>query len=57
MAERKNFTVGEVVEIKDGTQVIRPDGSVKTVSGTGYVLDVPGDYVLGDREVTAKVGG
>lgn len=53
MAERKSFKVGETVGVTDGTLVIRPDGSSRKVTGTAYVLDVRGDYLLGDREVTA----
>lgn len=49
----KNLPVGTTVEVADGTQVVRPDGSIKTVSGTAYVLDVPGTFRLGDDEVTA----
>lgn len=57
MAERKNFTVGETVEVKDGTTIRRPDGSETKVTGTVYVLDAEGDFLLGDRTVTAKVEG
>jgi len=56
MAERKNFKVGETVEVAEGAVVRRPDGSERPVTGGLYVLDVPGDYVLGDREITAKAG-
>ncbi|HTW15137.1 MAG TPA: hypothetical protein VMF51_08405 [Nocardioides sp.] len=54
MAERKNFAVGETVEVPEGTVVRRPDGSERPVTGGLYVLDVPGTFVLGEREVTAK---
>jgi len=56
MAERKNFTVGETVEVPEGTVVRRPDGSERPVTGGLYVLDVTGDFVLGDRQVTVKDG-
>lgn len=54
MAERKNFTVGETVEVPEGATVTRPDGSQIMVTGGLYVLDVAGDFKLGEREVTAK---
>ncbi|WP_134739999.1 hypothetical protein [Nocardioides sp. 503] len=50
---RKNFTVGEIVDVERGTTVTRPDGSTVT-AGKSYALDVPGTFRLGDREVTAK---
>lgn len=54
MADRKNYSAGEIVDVPEGTIVTRPDGSTKTVTGTQYVLDVEGDFKLGDREVSAK---
>lgn len=56
MAERKNFKVGETVEVPEGAVVRRPDGSERPVTGGLYVLDVEGDYLLGGREVSAKAG-
>lgn len=52
-SRRKNFTVGEIVEVERGTVVTRPDGSTVT-AGKSYALDVSGAFRLGDREVTAK---
>ncbi|GAB3990104.1 hypothetical protein [Nocardioides marmoraquaticus] len=38
--------VGDVVPVNDLCKVTRPDGSHHTVSGDGYVLDVPGVHVV-----------
>lgn len=54
MAGRKNFKVGESIDVVDGSVVTRPDGSENTVTGTTYVLDVEGTFRLGEREVTVK---
>lgn len=50
----KTHRVGQMVDVKDGAVVTRPDGSQHTVSGTVYVLDVAGSYGLDGTEVTAK---
>lgn len=57
MSERKNYRVGDVVEVAEGTVVTRPDLTVRTFTGTQYVCDVPGTHQLGDREVTVKAAG
>lgn len=47
-AKRK---VGDVLEVPSDAQVERPDGTVSTVTGGTYVLDKPGTFKVGDREV------
>lgn len=51
---QKNFTRGSVIEVEHGTKITRPDESTVTVTGTQYVLSQAGDYLIGDRTVTAK---
>lgn len=50
MAKSKE-KVGTTVEVKDGCVVVRPDGSTHTITGTEYVLDVPGTHTVGDKEI------
>lgn len=46
--------LGSIVDVPEGKTVVRPDGTEVTVSGGGYVLDVPGVYLIDGQEVTAK---
>lgn len=50
----KAIRVGDLVDVKEGDVVVRPDGSRLTMGGTSYVLDVPGTHVIDGTEVKAK---
>lgn len=50
MTARKPKPLGESIEVPNGTEVLRPDDSVVTVSGGLYVLDVVGDHYIGGRD-------
>ena len=54
MSEKKKASVGDLVDVKEGAEVTRPDGSVSKVTGGSYVLDEPGTFVVDGEEVTAK---
>lgn len=52
MAERKKTSkVGSTVEVPEGAEVARPDGSRHAVTGGSYVLDVPGEFLVAGEEV------
>lgn len=55
MAERKTYRVGETVNVAEGTAVTRPDLTTRVIHGTRYVLDVAGEFRIGDRTVTVRV--
>ncbi|GAA4698292.1 hypothetical protein [Nocardioides nanhaiensis] len=46
--------VGDVVDVKDGALVVRPDDTSFNVHGTQYVYDAPGKFVVDGDEVTVK---
>lgn len=50
----KTEKVGTTVEVEEGGTVVRPDGSVVTVTGGLYVLDVPGTFEVGGSELEVK---
>lgn len=52
--KKRSAKVGDLVEVKDGDQVVRPDGSVSTVHGTSYYLDVPGEFVVAGVDISVK---
>lgn len=60
MTARKDDTtttvsLGTVVDLSTNpTEVIRPDGALVTVSGSAYVLDVPGPHLVGGTVYTAE---
>lgn len=55
MAETaKKYKLGDQVEVKEGAEVIRPDGTRLTMGGTSYVLDVPGTHDVGGTEYVVK---
>lgn len=47
-------SVGTVLEVADGAKVERPTGPSITVTGTAYVLDVPGVHVIDGRQIVAE---
>ena len=51
MAESKKYKVGEIVDVKEGAVIRRPDGTEVTSTGGVYVLDVPGTHTVGDEEI------
>lgn len=51
MPEPKTRTVGDVVAVKEGAEVIRPDGVTVTVTGGSYVLTQTGTYTVAGREM------
>lgn len=54
MTEKKSQSLGSSVELPEGAQVVRPDGSSMTVTGGSYVLDVPGVHTVDGHEITAR---
>lgn len=50
MTESKKHKVGELVDVKEGSVIRRPDGTQHTSTGGCYVLDVPGTHTVGDEE-------
>jgi hypothetical protein len=54
MPEKAKHKIGDSVEVKEGTTVLRPDGEEVTVSGGLYVLTQPGTYRVGDEEMETK---
>lgn len=44
-ADKAANKVGDIIDIKPGSLVRRPDGVVVT-SGAQHVLDVPGEYTI-----------
>lgn len=50
MATAKKYSVGDLVEVPEGAQVLRPDGGIVTVVGGLYVLDVEGSHSVRDGE-------
>lgn len=50
----KKHSLGEVVEVKEGAKVQRPNGEEHTVTGGSYVLDVPGIHVVDGNEMEVK---
>lgn len=47
MTARKDKSLGESIDVPEGTQVLRPDDTVVTVTGGIYVLDTLGDHYIG----------
>lgn len=54
MTEKKTYKVGDVVDVKEGRVVRRPDGVETVVTGGSYVLSRPGTYNVDDTEVEVK---
>lgn len=50
----KSHKVGEIIDVKEGAEVVRPDGSRVTMGGVSYVLDVPGTHEIDGTEVKVK---
>ncbi len=50
----KKGKLGDVVEISEGGEVVRPDGSVSVVRYGRYVLDVPGTFIVDGTEVNVS---
>lgn len=54
MTAPKPSQVGDLIDVADGTVIRRPNGTEHTVSGQTYVLDIPGTFTVGDREVKVE---
>lgn len=46
--------VGDLVTVKEGGQVTRPDGVTVSVTGGHYLLNQAGTYVVDGTEVDVK---
>lgn len=53
-SKKKTYKVGDVVDVKEGRVVRRPDGVETVVTGGRYVLSKPGTYNLDDTDVEVK---
>lgn len=50
----RSAKVGDLVDVKEGATVVRPDGTELTVTGGSYVIDVPGTHAVDGTELKAK---
>lgn len=48
---KKKHKVGDVLEVPEGTEVVRPNGEVHTITGGVYVLDAKGSHRVGGDDV------
>lgn len=50
----KTHKVGDVITVKPGGVVTRPDGSTHIVIRGTFYLDQPGKFLVGDTEYTVQ---
>lgn len=53
-SKRKALKQGDVIEVKEGAFVLRPDGEPLTVTGGSYVLTQTGTYRVDGEEMEVK---
>lgn len=52
--DKKTYQVGDIVKVKPGGIVTRPDNTVHVVIKGAFYLDQPGKFLIDGTEVTVR---